>query len=164
MSEGQSKGLTPPPGDGPESQGIGATSKDLPRSLRKEIAAFARKLNRHHRALFTSVPAYPKRVGQFLTALLSPKPKRRGRPGIPSVTKAIALKKKLRREHPGEKPEQLWDRICPEVISNYDAMRELEKRDARAQLIARVKDRIKKQNRSKKQKRRAADRIRGGEN
>jgi hypothetical protein len=159
MSEGQSKGLTPPPGDGPESQGIGATSKDLPRSLRKEIAACARKLKRNHRALFTSVPAYRKQVGQFLTtALLPRKPKRRGRPGIPSVTTAIRLQEKFRREHPGEKHEQLWDRICPKVIPNYDAMRELEKRDARAQLIARVKDR------RKKRKRQARGSKQGGEN
>jgi hypothetical protein len=129
------------------SQGIGATSKDLPRSLRKEIAACARKLKRHHRALFTSDRAYRKRAGQFLTGLLPPKPKRRGRRGILSVTKAIALKKKFRREHPGETPEQLWRWIYPEAIPNYDAMSEVQKHDARAELRARVKDRIKKQKR-----------------
>jgi hypothetical protein len=171
MSEGQSKGLTPPPGDGPESQGIGATSKDLPRSLPKEIAACPRKLNRHHHALFTSDRAYRKRVGQFLTALLPfltallpPKPKRRGRPGILSVTKAIALKKKFRREHPGKTPEQLWRWIYPEAIPNYDAMSEVQKHDARAELRARVKDRIKKQNRSKKRKRQARRSKQGGGN
>jgi hypothetical protein len=147
MRDSRSKELAPSEKAAPQFQGIGSTSKDLPRSLRKEIAAFARNLKGDHRALFSSDPAYRKRAGQFLTALLPPKPKRRGRPGIPSVTKAIALLKKYRREHRGEKPEQLWRRIYPAAISNYDAMSEVQKRDARAELIARVKDRTKKQKR-----------------
>jgi hypothetical protein len=50
-------------------------------SVWKEIAAFARKLARDHLALFASDPNYRKRAGRFLTALLPPKPRRRGRHG-----------------------------------------------------------------------------------
>ena len=49
----------------------------LPRAIRKELATLARKLPRDHRALFASDPICRKRAGQFLTALLPPKPRRR---------------------------------------------------------------------------------------
>jgi hypothetical protein len=45
---------------------------DLARAVRKEIATFARKLARDHRALFASDPALRKRAGQFLTAPVLP--------------------------------------------------------------------------------------------
>lgn len=54
---------------------------ELPRDLRKELATFARKLAREHRTLFAANPNLRKRAGQFLTALLPPRPRRRGRPG-----------------------------------------------------------------------------------
>ena len=63
----------------------------LPKQVRKEIAAFARWLKREYRALFGSDPLYRKRAGQFLTALLLPKPRRRGRPVRADITKAIRL-------------------------------------------------------------------------
>jgi|ERR1035437_6086555 hypothetical protein len=50
----------------------------LPRTIRKEIATLARKLAREHRGLFASNPAFRKRAGQFLIALLPPKSRRRG--------------------------------------------------------------------------------------
>jgi hypothetical protein len=42
---------------------------ELARAIRKGLASLARKLARHHCALFA---AYRKRAGQFLTALLPP--------------------------------------------------------------------------------------------
>jgi hypothetical protein len=44
----------------------------LPKELRKEIAAFARKLAKDYRPQFTSDPNLRKRAGQFLTALHPP--------------------------------------------------------------------------------------------
>jgi hypothetical protein len=44
---------------------------ELPRSVWKEIATFARKLARDHRALIASDPNYRKRARQVLTALYS---------------------------------------------------------------------------------------------
>jgi hypothetical protein len=76
----------------------------LPRTLRMEMAQFAGKLKRDHRALFASNPAYRKRAGQFLTALLPPKPRRRGRPGRPDVTQAIRLLRLFKHRCPTNSP------------------------------------------------------------
>jgi hypothetical protein len=54
--------------------------------LRKELTAIAHRLVREQRAQFTSDPDVRKRARQFLTVKLPPKPRRRGRPGIASVT------------------------------------------------------------------------------
>jgi hypothetical protein len=112
---------------------------ELPRAVRKELATLARKLKRDYPALFASDPLYRKRAGQFLTALLPPKPRRRGRPGIQSVTQAILLRQKLRRRFPDEPWARIWERIYPQVIPNYRAMDDLQQGDARQELRERVR-------------------------
>jgi len=107
--------------------------------IRKEIADFARNLSKEHRGLFTSDPTLRKRAGQFLTALLPPKPKRRGRPGIQSVTIAIRLRHRLKRQFPSERPAKLWEWIYPKAIPGYSRLSELEQGDARQQLRERVR-------------------------
>src|SRR5262249_1336937 len=92
---------------------------DFPRDLRTEHAGVARKLAKQHRDLCTSDPNLRKRAGQFLTALLPPKPRRRGRPGLPSVTTAIRLLRKYKRQYPNERPAKIWERIYPEAIPGY---------------------------------------------
>ena len=77
-------------------------STELPRPLRRELATLARKLAREHRALFASDLIYRKRAGQFLTALLPPKPRRRGWPGRADVTAAIRLLGQLHRPDYGD--------------------------------------------------------------
>jgi hypothetical protein len=124
----------------------------LPQALRKEIAAFARKLAKEHRAVFAEDPTRRKRAGQYLTALLPPKPRRRGRPGDPTVTKAIRLLRKFRRQCPNEHGERIWRRIYPLAIPNYASMTALEQGDARQQLRERVRWRL----RTRKHRRRAA--------
>lgn len=116
----------------------------LPKELRKELATFARKLAKGYRAQFASDPALRKRAGQFLTALLPPKPRRRGRPGRKDVTQAIRLKAKFRRLYPEERPDQIWKRIYPLVISGYDAMSEVEQQDAPERLRERVRWRLRR--------------------
>jgi hypothetical protein len=112
------------------------------RDLRKEIAQFARKLAKEHGGLFTSDPNLRKRAGQFLTALLPPKPRRRGRPGLPSVTTAIRLLRKFKRDKPKERAAKLWEKIYPQAIPGYGCMTELEQSDARQQLRERVRWRL----------------------
>jgi len=89
--------------------------------LRKEIACFARELRQQHRKNFTADPKLKDRISRFLRSLLPPK-RKRGRPGLDSVTKAIRLRQRLRRQYPGEKPEQIWKRIYPEAILGYAGM------------------------------------------
>jgi hypothetical protein len=111
----------------------------LPQAVRKEIAALALSLKRDYRALFASDPIYRKRAGQFLTALLPPKPRRRGRPGIQSVTQAIRLRRQLRRRFPNEPWANIWERIYPKAIPGYDTMSEFGQADARQELRERVR-------------------------
>jgi hypothetical protein len=121
MSDRGSTGF-PSSQDGPPNpQGCGAKRKpqtraELPRAIRKELATFARKLARDHRALFASDPIYRKRAGQFLTALLPPKSRRRGRPGRSDVTQAIRLLRQFRRRHPEERAVEHWQRVYPLAI------------------------------------------------
>jgi hypothetical protein len=71
---------------------------ELPSPLRHQLVAFASSLRREHRVLFVANPDLKKRVGSFLVALLPPKPRRRGRPGRPDVTKAIRLLRRFKRK------------------------------------------------------------------
>ncbi len=77
----------------------------VPRATRHTWSgiAFTRNLKRNHGPLFASNPLYRTRAGQFLTALLPPKPRRGGQPGIQSVTAAIRLLRELRRLNPAER-------------------------------------------------------------
>jgi hypothetical protein len=111
----------------------------LPKELRKNLISIARKLAREHHALFTSEPNLRKRAGQFLTALLPPKPRRRGRPGRADVTTAIRLLRSFRRLYPKERPAQHWERIYPQAIPNYASMTEVQRADTRQQLRERVR-------------------------
>jgi hypothetical protein len=110
----------------------------LPKEVRKELATFARKLKRGYRQLFASNPVYRKRAGQFLTALLPPKP-RRGRPGRVDVTEAIRLLELFSRQYPNELPAEHWARVYPLVIPGYDEMNAVQQRDARERLRERVR-------------------------
>ncbi len=98
----------------------------LPREVRKEITRCVQQL-RQHRKLFISDPKLRDRAARFLRSLLPPQ-RKRGRPGLLSVSKAILLLRKFRRQYPNEKPEQIWARIYPDVIPGYPTMdRELQK-------------------------------------
>jgi hypothetical protein len=121
MIQARSEGVTSPSGGAQQTLGCGATRKpqapaELTRSIRKEISRFARKLARDHRAVFAANPNLRKRAGQFLTALLPPKPKRRGRPGIESVTTAVRLLRRFRCQYPEDQPAQRWHRVYPLAI------------------------------------------------
>jgi hypothetical protein len=112
----------------------------LPASVRKEIARFARELRRQHRKFFTADPKLKDRAARFLRSLLPPK-RKRGRPGIDSVTKAIRLRQRFRQQYPGEKPEQIWKRIYPEAIPGYASMDRERQKAERLLLRERVRSR-----------------------
>jgi hypothetical protein len=117
-------------------------SPRLPTAIRKEIVQFARELRRQHRNLFIADPKLKDRASRFLRSPLPPKPKR-GRPGLDSVTKAIQLRKRFRRQYPGEKPEQIWKRIYPEAVPGYASMDRERQKAERILLRERVRSRSK---------------------
>ena len=120
---------------------------DLPASIRKDVAVFARKLAQNHGAAFRADRTYRKRAGQFLTALLPPKPRRRGRPGRSDVTEAIRLLNQYRRRFPTERAAEHWARIYAIVIPGYGEMNRVEQRDACQRLTERVRWRSRARNR-----------------
>jgi hypothetical protein len=111
----------------------------LPREVRKEIAHCAHEL-RQHRKLFIADPKLRDRVARFLRSLLPPK-RKRGWPGIASVTKAIRLRQRFRRQYPGEKPDQIWKRIYAEAIPGYADMDRERQKAERLLLRERVRSR-----------------------
>jgi hypothetical protein len=99
----------------------------LPREVRKEITRFARQFKRQNRKLFIADPKLKDRASRFLRSLLPPK-RKRGRPGIPSVTRALLILKRLQRQQPGLKPQERWQLIYSKVIPNYKELtRELQR-------------------------------------
>jgi hypothetical protein len=116
----------------------------LPREIRKDITQFARELKRQHRHLFTADPKLKDRAARFLRSLLPPQ-RKRGRPGLDSVTRAIRLLKQFRRQFPHESPTTIWQRIYPQAIPNYDAMTKVAQKDARGTLRERVRWRQRRQ-------------------
>ena len=47
------------------------------------------------------------------------------------MSQAILLRRQLRRQFPDEPWARIWERIYPKVIPNYDAINEMDQRDAR---------------------------------
>ena len=126
----------------------------LPSPLRHQLAAFAASLRREYRPLFLANPDLKKRVAGFLAALLLPKPRRRGRPGRPDVTKAIRLLRKFARLYPEERREQHWARVYPMVIGGYGEMNAVEQRHAREELRERARWRYRQHKRRRRAHRR----------
>ena len=110
----------------------------MPPELRKEVVAHCRSIGRKYGAAFKADRDLKARVLRLERALLPPRPRRRGRPKNPIVSRAIALYRRLRREFPEASPRQLWRQIYPRVIEGWATMSELERRGARDQLRERI--------------------------
>jgi hypothetical protein len=130
-----------PRGTGSRPRGRSITPP-LPAAVRKEITRLARELNRQHGQLFKAEPKLKDRVARLLRSLLLPKPRRRGRPGLDSVTAAIRLLGKFRKQCPGETWAKIWQRVYPEAIPNYAAMNPAEQAHTRQVLRERVRWRL----------------------
>ena len=74
----------------------------LPREVRKEITRCAQAL-RQHRKFFIADAKLKDPVARALRSMLPPH-RKRGRPGLDRVTKAIRLLKQFRRQYLHEKP------------------------------------------------------------
>jgi hypothetical protein len=110
----------------------------MPPELRKEAVEHCRSISRKYGADFAADRDLKDRLLRLERALLPPRPRRRGRPKNPIVTRAIALYRKLRRESPQQSPRQLWSQVYPRVIERWDTMSELDRRGARDQLRERI--------------------------
>jgi hypothetical protein len=117
----------------------------LPREIRRTVTHCARQL-RQHRKLFMADPTLKDRVARALRSMLPPH-RKRGRPGLDSVTKATRLLKQFRRQCPHEKPAQLWARIYPEAITGYASMDPERQKAERLLLRERVRSRGKQRRR-----------------
>ena len=110
----------------------------MPRELRKEVIAHVRSIAGKHRAAFQADAGLKSRVLTLTRAVLPPRPRRRGRPRNPIVSRAIALYRKLRRESPQQSPRQLWGQVYPLAIPQWETKSDLERRSARDELRERI--------------------------
>lgn len=130
----------------------------LPAGLIKEITHLARAMKRKYALLFLTDAKLKERAARWFRSQLPPWGKR-GAQGYDEVTFAIELLRKFRRhyarQYPDEKPPQIgkrvWKRICLEVLRDYSAMTETAQRDAREKLRGRVRDRLNKQRRARRE-------------
>jgi hypothetical protein len=112
----------------------------IPKEIREEVTSFTRGLAKKYRSQFT--PELKDKILRLARALVPPKPRRRGRPRDPGITRARILFRRLRRKYPQERPREIWNRVCVELIPGYAALPEWELRTAREDLQARVKSRV----------------------
>jgi len=111
----------------------------IPKEIRTSIVQFASDLAKKHRGQFT--PELKAKVLRLLRALLSPRPRRRGRPRDREISRAMTLLRRFRRKYPQAKSRENWDRVCLTLIPGFGEMSKLERDDARADLQTRVKSR-----------------------
>jgi hypothetical protein len=121
----------------PKQQGRRAA---LPRGLTKELRTIAGDLAKRFRHEFREDPQLRVRAARVLKSLLPPHA-RRGRPRDPTVTRALKMYGKFRREHPNERPRALWYRVADTMIPGFQGHTELEKRALVDDLRARAKSR-----------------------
>jgi hypothetical protein len=113
-------------------------SPSIPAQLRRDAVKLAREIAKKHRQLFASDPELKTRVLRLLRPLLPPRPRRRGRPGDRSVTRALRLLARFRREYPQETSRQVWARIYPLAIDRYADMTKEQQRRERETLHQRA--------------------------
>jgi hypothetical protein len=114
----------------------------LPKDAQRAIIACARLLREQHKPAFRSNPELRRVAGKLLTALLPPRPRRRGRPCEPHISLAIRLLKRAPKTHPGESPIDTWDRICGRAVRSYRTLDRGKRREERNNLKAAVRSRV----------------------
>jgi hypothetical protein len=116
----------------------------IPKEIRKEVAQYARAISKKYGEAFQNDHKLKDRITRLVKALLPPRPKRRGRPRDPQITRAIRLHSSIRRQYPTEKPRELWYRVAAKLIPDFDSYNELEQRALVDDLRSRVKSRLRK--------------------
>jgi hypothetical protein len=122
----------------------------LPRPAQRTVIACARELKELHGAAFLANPELRRAAGKLLTALLPPRPRRRGRPFEPRISRAIRLLRRARKTNPGESPVERWARIADACIPGYSKLDCGKRRELRNNLKAAVRSRINTRIRRKK--------------
>jgi hypothetical protein len=118
-----------------------SSSPAMPRELLKDIVRLGREIRKRHGTLFVANPNMKDRAARLLRSMLPPKPRRRGRPAIDSVTIASRLLRNLRKRYPNEKPAQTWARIYPLAVPHWETLSPADKQSAALQLRNRVRSR-----------------------
>jgi hypothetical protein len=113
----------------------------IPRELLKDIVRLGSELRKRHGALFATDPKLRDRAARLFRSLLPPKPRRRGRPALDSVTIATRMLRSAKQLYSNEKPAQTWARIYPAAIPQWETLSPAEKQGAALQLRNRVRSR-----------------------
>ncbi len=99
-----------------------SAQKPLPVELVTDIMAAARKVVEQHELSFLADRKLKDRAARLFRTVLPPRPGRPGRKRIANVTLAVRLQRRLKRENPDAKPEQIWARVYPKAIPNYQSL------------------------------------------
>jgi hypothetical protein len=118
-----------------------SSSPAIPCELLKDIVLLGREIRKRHGALFVANPNLKDRAARLFRSMLPPRPRRRGRPALDSVTIASRLLRNLRKRYPNEKPAQTWARIYPLAVPHWETLSQADKQSAALQLRNRVRSR-----------------------
>jgi hypothetical protein len=110
----------------------------MPAQLRKEVTEHCRSIACKYGVDFKADRDLKARVLRLERALLPPRPKPRGRPRNPIVSRALALYRKFRRKFPELSPRQLWAQVYPLVIPEWETKSDFERRCVRDELRERI--------------------------
>ena len=122
----------------------------IPDLIREEVLSFGLLISEMFKLVFVSRPRLKLAVGRLLTSQLPPRPP--GNPGYATVSKAIALREELRRLDPQQPYKAIWREVYRRVIPQYNALSELERREAKDQLRRRVYWRLRARRRRQRQR------------
>jgi hypothetical protein len=124
----------------------------IPDLIREEVLSFGLLISEMFKSVFVSRARLKLAVGRLLTSQLPPRPRPPGNPGYATVSKAIALREELRRLDPQQPYKAIWREVYRRVIPQYNALSELERREAKDQLRRRVYWRLRARRRRQRQR------------
>jgi hypothetical protein len=127
----------------------------MPAHLAGDILTAAQGIRDRHKELFTADRKLKDRAARLFRTVLPPRPSRPGRKRIASVTIAIRLLRKLKREDPNVRPERLWANVYPKAIPNYASL----PNEVRWNEQRRLRDRVHGRKRQQQKRRKKTPRV-----
>ena len=106
------------------------------------VVEFAKDLKRQHGSTLKANPHLKFQVSRLLASKLPPVTRRPGRPPRSDVSRAIRLRRELRKAYPHESGRQIWARLIGTLVPNFDSLPKLERVELTRQLRQRVRWRL----------------------
>src|SRR5215471_13507517 len=137
--------LRPPLSSSKAKESRNRLREPIPRPLRKMVVEFAQDLKRQHGSTLKANPHLKFQLSRLLASKLPPTTRRPGRPPRSDVSRAIRLRRELRKAYPHESGRQIWARLIRTLVPNFDSFPTLEQQEVSRQLRQRVGWRLRAQ-------------------